>query len=59
LPNVAQTMSTEPDAGILNHDKEELMDTSSPQQDTNDDDTVTFGSTEKDTFFACHGSDCT
>jgi len=32
MPNVAQTRrSTEPDAGVLKHDNEELMDTSSPK----------------------------
>jgi len=49
LPNVVQTRrSTEPDAGVLNHDNEELMDTSS-RQDINDADDVTFSS-EKDTL---------
>jgi len=34
MPNAAQTgWSTEPNAGALQHEKEELMDTSSPQQD--------------------------
>jgi len=42
--------STEPDAGILKHDNEELMDTSSPQQDINDVGNVIFSSPDKDTL---------
>jgi len=34
LPNTAQTRSAEQDAGVLKHEKEELMDTSSPLQDS-------------------------
>jgi len=33
LPNTAQTRSAEQDAGVLKHEKQELIDTSSPQQD--------------------------
>jgi len=33
MPNTAQTRSTEQDASVLMREKEELMDTSSPQQD--------------------------
>ena len=33
MSNTAQTRSAEQDAGVLKHEKEELMDTSSPQQD--------------------------
>jgi len=43
VPNTAQTRSTEPHAGVLKHEKEELMDISSPQQDINDADSVTVG----------------
>jgi len=49
--NTAQTeRSTEPHAGALKHEKEELMDTCSPQQDINDVDNVTVSSPEKDTL---------
>jgi len=45
MPSSAQTgWSTETNAGVLKHEKEELMDTSSPQQDINDVDSVTVGS---------------
>jgi len=44
MPSSAQTgWSTETNAGVLKQ-KEELMDTSSPQQDINDVDSVTVGS---------------
>jgi len=33
MSNTAQTRSAEQDAGVLKHEKDELMDTSSPQQD--------------------------
>jgi len=33
MPNAAQTRSTGPDASVLKHEKEELTDTISPQQD--------------------------
>jgi len=33
--------STEPNGGVLKHEKEELIDTSSPQQDINDVGSVT------------------
>jgi len=49
MPNTAQTRSAEHDAGVLNHEKEELIDISSPQQDINDVNNVT-GSSEKDTL---------
>jgi len=43
MPSAAQTGgSTEPNGGVLKHEKEELMDTSSPQQDINDVDSVTI-----------------
>jgi len=48
MPNTAQTRSTEQDVGVLNHEKEELMDTSSSQQDINDVSNVTASSPEKD-----------
>ena len=42
MPSAAQTGgSTEPNGGVLNHEKEELMDTRSPQHDINDVDNVT------------------
>jgi len=50
MPNTTQTRSTEPYAGVLKHEKEELMDISSPQQDINDVDNVTVSSPEKDTL---------
>jgi len=50
LPNTTQIRSTEQDAGVLKHEKEELMYTSSPQQDINDVDNVTLSSLEKDTL---------
>jgi len=44
MPSSAQTGgSTGSNAGVLKHEKEELMDTSSPQQDINDVDSVTVG----------------
>jgi len=50
MPSAAQTGgSTEQDVGVLKHEKEELMDTSSPQQDINDVSNVTAIS-EKDTL---------
>jgi len=50
MPNAAQTRrSAEPDAGVLKHEREELMDTSSPQQDINDVDSLIVSS-EKDTL---------
>jgi len=33
MPNTAQTRSAEQDTGVLKHEKEDLMDTSSPKQD--------------------------
>ena len=43
MPSSAQTGgSTESNAGVLKHEKEELMDTSSPQQDINDVSSVTI-----------------
>ena len=43
MPSAAQTGgSTEPNGGVLKHEKEELMDTSSHQQDINDVDIVTI-----------------
>jgi len=43
MPSAAQTGgSTEPNGGVLKHEKEELMNTSSPQQDINDVDSVTI-----------------
>jgi len=43
MPSAAQTGgSTEPNGCVLKHEKEELMDTSSPQQDVNDVDKVTI-----------------
>jgi len=50
MPNNAQTRSTEQDVGVPKQEKEELMDTSSPQQDTNDVRNVTASSPEKDTL---------
>jgi len=50
MPSSAQTRSTEPHAGVLKHEKEELMDISSPQQDMNDMDNVTVSSLEKYTL---------
>jgi len=51
MPNTAQTGgSTEQDAGVLKHEKEELTDISSPQQDINDVDNVTVSSPERDTL---------
>ena len=44
MPSSAPTRCTEPHAGVLKHEKEELMDISSPQQDINDVDSVTVGS---------------
>jgi len=45
MPSFAQTGgSTESNASVLKHEKEELMDISSPQQDISDDDSVTVGS---------------
>jgi len=42
MPSAAQTGgSAEPNGCVLKHEKEELMDTSSPQQDINDVDSVT------------------
>jgi len=50
MPSAAQTGgSTEPNGCVLKHEKEELMDTSSPQQDINDIDRVTI-SFYKDIF---------
>jgi len=49
MPNTAQTRSTEQDVGVLKHEKEELMDTISLQQDINDVDSVTI-SFQKDVF---------
>jgi len=40
MPNTAHTRSTEPHVGVQKHQKEELMDISSPQQDINDVDNV-------------------
>jgi len=48
--NTAQTRSTEPHAGVPKHEKEELMDVSSTQQNINDVDNVTVSSPEKDTL---------
>jgi len=45
MPSTAQTRSTEPHASVLKHEKEELMDISSPQQDVNDVDNATVSST--------------
>jgi len=43
MPSAAQTgRSTEPNGGVLKHEKKELIDTSSPQQDINDVDSVTI-----------------
>jgi len=43
MPCAAQTgRSTEPNGGVLKHEKKELIDTSSPQQDINDVDSVTI-----------------
>jgi len=50
MPTTAQTRSTEPHAGVLMHEKEELMDVSSPQQDIKDVDNATVSSTEKHTL---------
>ena len=45
MPSSAQIGgSPESNAGVLKHEKEELMDISSPQQDINDVDSVTIGS---------------
>jgi len=45
MPSSAQTGgSTVSNAGVLKHEKEELMDTSSSQQDINDVGSVTIGS---------------
>ena len=52
MRNTAQTRSTEPHTGVLKHEKVELMDISSPQQDINDVDSVTVSS-EKDTACRC------
>ena len=42
VPSSAQTGgSTESNAGVPKHEKEELMDTSSPKQDVNDVDSAT------------------
>jgi len=50
MPNTAQTRSTEQDVGVLKHEKEELMDTISLQQGTNDVSNVTASSPKKDTL---------
>jgi len=51
VPNIAQTRSTEQDAGVLKREKEKLMDISSPQQDINDVDvSLTVSSPEKYTL---------
>jgi len=50
MPSSAQTRSTEQDVGVLKHEKEELMDASSPQQDINDVSNVTPSSLDKDTL---------
>jgi len=50
MPSSAQTRSTKPHAGVLKHEKEELMDISSPQQEINDVDNVTDSSLEKYTL---------
>jgi len=43
MPSASQTGgSTEPNGGVLKHEKEELMETSSPQKDVNDVDNVTI-----------------
>jgi len=43
MPSAAQTGgSTEPNGGVLKHEKEELMDASSSQQDINDVNSVTI-----------------
>jgi len=43
MPSAAQTGgSTEPNGGVLKHEKKELMDTSSLQQDISDVDGVTI-----------------
>jgi len=43
MPSAAQTGgSTEPNGGVLKHEKEEPMDTSSPQQDIYDVDSFTI-----------------
>jgi len=45
MPSSAQIGAfTESNAGVLKHGKEELMDTSSPQRDISDVDTVNVGS---------------
>jgi len=50
MPSSAQTRSTEPHADVRKHEKEELMDISSPQQDINDVDNVTDSSPENYTL---------
>ena len=53
MPSAAQTVgSTEPNGCVLKHEKEEVVDTSSPQQDINDVGNVTASSPEKDTLLA-------
>ena len=47
IPNIAQTRSTEPHAGVLKHENKKLMYISSPQQDINDVDNVTVSSPER------------
>jgi len=43
MASAAQTaVSTEPNGDVLKHEKEELMNTISPQQDINDVDSVTI-----------------
>jgi len=57
MPSAAQTGgSTEQDVGVLKHEKEELMDTSSPQQDISDASNVTASS--KKGHFACKYKCC-
>jgi len=41
MPSAAQTGGSAERNGVLKHEKEELMDTSSPQQDINDVDSAT------------------
>jgi len=51
MPSAAQTGgSTEPNGGVLKHEKGEIMDRSSPQQDINDVDSVTISLASKSLY---------
>jgi len=50
MPSSAQTRSTEAHVDVRKHENEELMDVSSPQQDINDVDNITYSSPENYTL---------